>query len=206
MRIDKVILRAAMSTLLAIVVLFGVMIFALCYLFPSTMMNITYDLGMDCASITCAKRSYNRSGEVYYIAFATETAIVSGDYEEIADCGKHLIEDDGQAFEKYCQEKTAELSGSFVGDYEQYIYGQICVAEYSLGDKDKAIEDAFLYLQGAFPVNNGAVALLLTAIAQNDAETVLQIQQRMQTIEQSGLSAQDKAYFLSTMQAIGNNE
>ncbi len=205
MRIDKVILRAAISTLLAVVVLFGVMIFALSYFFPRTMMNITYDLGMDGASITCAKRSYNRSGEVYYIAFATETAILSSDYEEIADCGKHLIEDDGQAFEKYCQEKTEKMSESFVGDYEQYIYGQICIAEYSLGNKNEAIEDAFLYLQGAFPANNGAVALLLTAIAQNDAETVSQIQQKMQTVQQSVLSAEDKAYFLSMMQVLNEN-
>ena len=159
MRIDKVILRATISTLLAIIVLFGVMLFALCYVFPSTMMNIAYDLGMDSASITCAKRSYERSGEIYYIAFATETAILSGDYEEIATCGKSLIEDDNDAFTQYCQEKTISMSDTVVGNYEQYIYGQICVAEYRLGSKDKAVEDAFAYLQGGLTYEHAKVAL-----------------------------------------------
>lgn len=206
MRIDKVILRAAISTLLAIIVLFGVMLFALCYLFPSTMMNLTYDLGMDGASITCAKRSYERSNEVYYIAFATETAILSSDYEEIASCGKRLVEDDGQAFERYCQAKTAEMPDSFVGAYDQYIYGQICVAEYRLGEKEKAVEDAFEYLHGGFPVNNGAVALLFTAISQNDTQTVSQIKQKMQTLQTESFSNEDKAFLLSTMQALTENE
>ena len=52
MSVDKVILRAALSTLAAILILFAFMILSLTYIFPSTMMGITYDLGMDGASIT----------------------------------------------------------------------------------------------------------------------------------------------------------
>ena len=103
MRVDKVILRAALSSLAAVATLIGIMIFALCYLFPATMMNLTYDMGMDNASITCAKRSYHRTDEIYYIAFATEVAIVAENDAQIADCGKRLVEDNGQAFQEYCQ-------------------------------------------------------------------------------------------------------
>ena len=56
------------------------------------------------------------------------------------------------------------------------MFGQICAAEYRLGDKAQALEDAFAYLQGAFPVNNSVVTLLFTAVQENDAQTVEQIQ------------------------------
>lgn len=192
MRVDKVILRAALSTLAAIVILFGFMIFALCYIYPSTMMNIAYDLGMDGASITCAKRSYKRSDEVYYIAFATEVAILSEDYEEIAKCGALFAEDD--EFATYCKTRNGELGSDVQGTYEQYVYGQICVAEYQIGEKAEAVNDAFAYVGNAFPQNNAVVAVLVTALGEHDLTTVESIKGKMEQL-QNGIPEQDKAYF-----------
>ena len=201
MRVDKVILRAALSTLAAIVVLFGFMIFALCYIYPSTMMNIAYDMGMEGASITCAKRAYHRFDDVYYIAFATETAIVSEDYEEIASCGELFAKDED--FATYCELRNSELGADVVGTYEQYVYGQVCVAKYRLGNKEEAVNDAFSYVGNTFPLNNAVEAVLITAIGESDGETVVMIKGKMEQM-QGTLSGMDKGYFESVFALIQN--
>jgi hypothetical protein len=204
MRVDKVILRAALSSFAAIATLIGIMIFVLVYLFPATMMNITYDMGFDNASIACAKRSYHRTDEIYYIAFATEVAIVAENAEQITACGKQLVGDNGQAFQEYCQEQNGNLSQTVRGTYDQFIFGQICLAEYNLGDKEQAINDAFSYLNGGFPLNNSVIALLFTAIEGNDSQTVQTITSKLSTLDSSAFSLQDGEYFQDCLTLLGN--
>ena len=79
MNIDKVILRVILNTLAAVAALFVFLFSTLIIFFPSTMMNFTYDMGMDAASISYARREYKRTDKIYYIARATETAIGIGD-------------------------------------------------------------------------------------------------------------------------------
>ena len=141
MRMDKVIVRAIVSTLLAICALVAFMILALAFIFPSTMMKITYDLGMDSASVRNAKRAYKYSGEVSYIAYATEVAIVDDDFEKIGECGKLFISDEN--FDEYCSERNQNLPEGVEGAYEQYVYGQVCIAEFKLGNKENAVKIAF---------------------------------------------------------------
>ena len=191
MRVDKVIMRAALSTLTAIIVLFVAMILMLCFLFPWTMMQLTYDLGMDGASVRSAKRAYNMSGEVYYVAFATHVAIGCGDDEKIVECGKMLIADEN--FKLYCEEKTAQTA-ELGGVYDQYVYGQVCLAQYRQGDKEGAIATAFSSLDGAFEKNNAVVALLITALSTKDSDTVDEIQLKMNEM-QSQISQENSAYF-----------
>lgn len=191
MRVDKVIMRAALSTLTAIIVLFVAMILMLCFLFPWTMMQLTYDLGMDGASVRSAKRAYNMSGEVYYVAFATDVAIGCGDDEKIVECGKMLIADEN--FKLYCEEKTAQTA-ELGGVYDQYVYGQVCLAQYRQGDKEGAIATAFSSLNGAFEKNNAVAALLVTALSTKDSDTVDEIQLKMNEM-QSQISQENSAYF-----------
>ena len=188
-------MRAAISSFSAIVCLIGILIFVLAYLFPATMMNITYDLGMDGASIACAKRSYDRTEQVYYIAFATEVAIVSENSEQITECGKRFVEDDSQAFTSYCTTKNQTLSQELAGTYEQYVFGQICVAEYRLGEKTQAIDDAFAYLHGGFPVNNSVITLLFTAMQEGDTQTVQTVKEKLNEIQTGDFTETDRAYF-----------
>ena len=199
MRVDKVILRAAFSTLAAIFVLFAFMIFALNFLYPSTMMEITYDLGMDSASISCARRAYNRDPAVEYIAFATEVAIGLGDNEEIERCGDLFI--DNEEFGEYCREKNESLTG-LSSTYEQYVYGQVCVAKYRLGKVESALNRAFDSVGNAFPKNNAMVALLVTALGANDGEMVERIKLNFDRL--TNLSADDAAYLDETSQNLLN--
>ena len=191
MRLDKVIVRAVLSTLSAILVLFGCMLLALCFLYPSTMMNITYDLGMDKASVKYATRVYNRTDEVYYIAFATETAIGADLDEKIEECGLVFVKDSD--FAQYCAERDAKMG---LGEgYQQYIYGQVSLAQYRQGEKDEAVDTAFGALaNNTFPKNNAVQGLALTVLMNGDKAVADTIKEKMMNIE-SGLSGEDKQNF-----------
>ncbi len=154
MRVDRVILRAFLSSLAAVTLLLAFMLGVLCLAFPSTMMDMTYRLGMEGASIHFAERVYENSGEVSYIAFATEVAIEEEDAEKILSCGKRLLADEGYA--DYCKEQN-------VG-YGRYVCGRVCIAEYQSGEKAAALERAFGSLEkGKFPQSNPVVALVVAA-------------------------------------------
>ena len=197
MRVDKVIFRAVVSTLLAIFVLVAFMVLSLAFIFPSTMMKITYDLGMEGASIRNAKRAYKYSGEVAYIAYATEVAIVCDDTEKIGACGRLFIADEN--FAVYCAERNESLPDGIEGTYEQYVYGQVCVAEYKLGNKAKAVEIAFSGVEESFPKNNAVIALLLTVVEESDSATKDVIYYEM---SKKTLSNEESAYFEEILHII----
>ena len=183
MRADRVILRSVLTTLLAIIVLFGAMLLVLCLVFPSTMMELTYDLGMDGASVKYAARAYRRTDDVYYAAFATETSILMDDVEKIEENGLTLIQDD--EFADYCKIRNDEIALNNEAvelSYEQYIYGQVTMAQYSQGKKTESVTTAFAGLNGAFPKNNAAALLLLTAKRVGDADTVTLVENRITEI------------------------
>ena len=195
MRLDKVIVRAVLSTLAAIVVLFGCLFLALCFLYPSTMMTITYDLGMDKASVKYAMRAYNRSDEVYYVVYATEVAIGADLDEKIEECGLAFI--DNADFEAYCtaRDEKMQLPAGLTGQYAQYVYGQVSLAQYRQGEVDGAISTAFDALkENSFPKNNAVEGLALTALMKKDSATAKKIEEKMMRIE-SGLSGEDKTNF-----------
>ncbi|MBE7077915.1 MAG: hypothetical protein E7377_04340 [Clostridiales bacterium] len=192
MGVDKVILRSILSTLAAIAVLFAFMFVALIGLYPSTMMEITYDLGMDSSSIKYAERAYGRSNDVYYIAYATEIAIGMDDNEKISACGEKLIADD--EFAVYCAQKNEILPEGVTMTYDQYVYGQVCVSKYKCGQKTEAVERAFELLCGGFPKGNAVVAVLYSAMADGDSATVAEIEGRMKQISIENFSMEEKGY------------
>ncbi len=172
MRIDKVILKAVLSTLMAIIVLCGVMLAALVFIYPSTMMNLTYGVGLDEASAWFADRAYKQNDRVYFIAYATEVAIGADDAEGIEKYGGAFIADKG--FGEYCAEMDRNTPGEYIsGNYAQYIYGQICVAKYRLDKKTEAVELAFSVNQTSFPENNAVVAVTLAAVQNGGDQDVL---------------------------------
>lgn len=204
MRIDRVVLRAVLSTLAAIFVLFSFMLLALCFIYPSTMMNVTYDLGMDNASVKYAMRAYNRTEEIYYVAFATETAIGADNDEKIEACGLSFVAD--EEFPLYCETRDMQLPENVNGSYGQYVYGQVCLAQYRQDKKTDAVNTAILALsQGTgyvFPENNAFVALALTVLMQKDTDMVAQLKEKMAIVGEN-LMEEDRAYFDTLYQMLG---
>ncbi len=211
MRTDKVILRTILTTLLAIIVLFGVMIFCLCFLFPSTMMQLTYELGMDKACVKYAARSYERTDNVYYAATAFETAVMIDDEEHakrIEEYGLILIADD--EFVSYSQTRTAENQAAnpdeYVLSYEQYVYGQIALAQYAQGKTATAIETAFAAVAEdllAFPKSNAVAMLYLTAMQAGDADTVTEMRPQIEEIQHRLVGTPDYEY-ITALLAVTN--
>ncbi|MBR2442642.1 MAG: hypothetical protein IKB20_06235 [Clostridia bacterium] len=191
MSVDKIVLRAFLSTLLAIVSLLAGMTLVLVAAFPSTLMELSYNLGMDSSSIWYAKRAYKHGEDIYFIAYATDVAIGIGDYEKIECCGEKMLADN--EFAAYCAEKNESMSSSVSMTYDQYVYGQVCVAMYAQGKKTEAVNRAFELTMG-FPNNNAVVAVLYTAIGEKDSATVAQIKGKMEQM-QGTLTDTDKAYF-----------
>ncbi|MBQ8295941.1 MAG: hypothetical protein IJX87_05865 [Clostridia bacterium] len=188
MRVDKVIIRALLSTLVAIAVLFGFMLLTLLCVYPSTMMKITYDLGMNGSSIRNATRAYQRTDDIYYIAYAMDVAIECDDYDQILSCGEKLIADD--EFAQHCEEKNADWGE---GAYQQYIYGQICVSEYKEGKAEQAVERAFTLKGEGFARNNAVVMLLIDVLKDKDKQTAETIKGKLE-MTQADVSAEDGAY------------
>ena len=164
---DKVILKAVFSTLMAIIVLCGVMTAALVFIYPSTMMGLAYDVGLDNASAWFAGRAYNQLDNVYYIAFATEVSIGTGDMEKIDEYGSKFILD--ESFGEYCSRMDEQTSGNG-NSYAQYVYGQVCMAKYRLGKGEEAVELSFSINEDCFPPKNAAAAVLLIALQRNGQE------------------------------------
>lgn len=193
MSVDKIILRAVRDTLAAIAILFVFMLVIVCSVYPSTMMELTYDMGMDSASIKYAKRAYKRTDEVYYIAYATEVAIGMDDDEKIISCGEGFIADDD--FAAYCEKKNANLPEGVTGTYEQYIYGHVCVAMYKSEKKQAAVERAFELVGNAFPKNNAIVALVVEAMKDSDTDTLGILKGKIeQQVDVASLSEADELY------------
>ena len=193
MNVDKIIIRTIVNTLISVAILFVTMIVALCIVYPSTMMNITYNMGMERASIRHANRAYKRTDVIYYAAFAAEVAFQIEDDEKILKYGKQFIEDD--EFAAYYQNKNKNLPEGASGSYEQYVYSQVCIAEYRLGKKADAVNHAFGFIGNTYPINNVAAAMLVTALSAGDGETVAMIKEKMNEIEINALSKNDKSYF-----------
>lgn len=194
MGVDRVILRSFLSTLAAIVLLFAFMLVALIGLYPSTMMEITYDLGMDASSIRYAERAYDWSGDEYFMAYAIEVAIGSGNTKKIESCGEQLIADDD--FAAYYAKRNEKLPDEVDMTYEQYVYGQVCVAKYKNGKKEDAVNKAFDWTgTKSFPKNNAVIAVLYSALSKRDADTINLIKGKMEQLQTEALSQDEKAEF-----------
>ncbi len=185
MGVDKIILRAFLSTLAAIFTLIAFMFLALVAFFPSTMMEISYDMGMESSSIRYAERAYKTSEDVYYIAYATEVAIEEEKQGKILSCGEKFIAHED--FADYCEKKGENQEG-----YKQFIYAQVCLSKYEAGDAEGAIALAESSLQeGRFTRGNALAAVLVKSLEKEDGaaqQRILQILEGLTVVEE------DQAY------------
>ena len=205
MSVEKIILRSFLSTLAAIVMLLVFMVGMLVAVYPETMMNISYDMGMEKASVWFAERAYKRHDKIETIAFATTVAIEENMYGKIISCGDKMITDN--EFDEYCEAKDQEnrekygdqtINGikivEILGSYDQYVYAQISIAQYKTGDKDGAVERAKDLTVG-FPRNNAIACLLLEADSDGDETLVSELLLEMETLYSDAWADEDKTYY-----------
>lgn len=174
MRLDRVILRAIWSTLAAIGVLLLVMVLSCLFFFPSTLMNLSYDLGLEKSAVRNAERAYKLDGGVEYMAFAFSIAVDNKDYDKVQKYGEKIIADD--EFEDYCimQDKQNEGNAYLVGEYEQYVYGNTYAAQYRNGEKEEALANAYA-VSRTFVPGNAVARILIASLQAEDYEVVEEI-------------------------------
>ncbi|MBQ8446698.1 MAG: hypothetical protein IJX31_02855 [Clostridia bacterium] len=211
MSVEKIIIRSFLSTLAAIVMLLVFMVGMLVAVYPETMMNVSYDLGMEKASVWFAERAYKRHDKIETIAFATAVALEENMYDKILSCGDKMINDN--EFADYCQRKDEENEKKYegqteileiLGSYDQYVYAQVSVAQYKTGDKDGAVTRAVnaVELASDFPKNNAIVCLLIEADSDGDETLVQTLLLEMETLYSDGWKDADKAYYNEIYSAV----
>ena len=176
MKLDRVIIRTIVNTLCAISVLCAMLALTASLVFPSTMMGISYKLGNDSGAMKYAHTAYSRTGEVAYIAYATDVAFVIDADEDIVRYGEEFVADD--QFLEYCEE-TDRAKGLASGEYYKYVYGRLSVSIYRLGDKQKAYDCAIGSLGEDFARNNALVALFVESMVKGDGETAEKIASKL---------------------------
>lgn len=199
-RIDKIIVRAAISTFAAAVMLIAILFGVLALAFPQTMMDLTYSLGMDKACVNYAITSYARFDAVEYIAKGADTALAAQMYDKADKCLEYLVSDED--FDKFCEQKNQTVvDGLSDVDYRGYYLRQLCVAKYRAGKGKDAVDRACGLLNGSFAAGNPLVAVLAEArIDQGKGlPTVQYAYEKMTGVlsgeEYANYSEADKAYF-----------
>ena len=213
MRLNKIILKAFLQTLAAALLLMGISLGVVCLAFPQTMMDVTYSMGMDEASVNYALTSYERFGTVDYIKRGADTALEAGLYEKAEECLEKLIADD--AFEATCEalDRANEAAGKPTG-YRAYYYRQLCLAKYELGKTTAAVDLAIGLMDGKFEEGNPLVAVVAAARVDGQAgqATLVYALEKMEQLQTDGVydnyEDADKAYFgqvLATLQKWTTN-
>jgi hypothetical protein len=144
-----------------------------------------------------AYRAYETTGEVYFLGFATRVAINLDNYEDVEYYGTELLKDE-EVFTQYCLD-IDQKEDFENGTYEMYLAGKFAVAKYELGKKDEAQEYAFDSLEGAFPKNNAAMALLFAAMQNRDTETENAVINRIRTL--TPVSEADRDYLRAFLES-----
>jgi hypothetical protein len=198
MKMDKVVLNSIISTLCAIALLCGVAFGLAAWLYPSTMMKISYAVGDDVGAMKYAYRAYETTDELYYVAFATEVAIGMDEPEDVEYYAEKFIAE-SEKFDEYCAEIDRK-HGYEEGKYKSYVCGRLTVAKYELGEIDEAKTYAFSTLNGGFSENNAVVALLFAARQNKDANTVKWIVDELKSLTVVG--EKDTAYLNSLLAAF----
>ena len=171
----KLIIKTAAITfgvaLVVMLMAFGICSFAV----PQVMMQFTDYIGLEEASADYAYVAYQRSGEVEYIAHASEIAIRRSRDEVIILRLEEFMNDD--QFAEYCS--GADGEDAQPGGYAQYIYGNYACALYRTGEKQEATDFAFSVNEESFPRNNAIVALVFEAISAKDKAQCAEISSRL---------------------------
>ncbi len=207
MRIDKLIVKTVVNTLIAVLVLLVAMFGILSLFFPQTMMKITYSMGFDKSSVNFSVTAYERFGVAEYAGYGADVALQASLHGQAETCIESLLADDG--FESYCNSRNEQLTGEQRNTTMQAYYRrQLCLSIYWQGDGERAVNRALELMGDTFAAGNPLVEVIRYARIDSEGgdATVRYALAKMVAI-QSGeayarYSAEDKAYFDQVITAV----
>lgn len=167
---NKLILKTAAVTFSLLVALALILFGAVSLASPSAMQSFTESLGMEGLSAYYSVAVCDRTGEVGDIAAAVERSYSAGHYADAAEYGEILLA--AEDFSAYCTLRDGDTEGNGVirSSYAQYARGIVSSALYYVGEGDKALGTAALWLSEAksFPENNAMIYLTAAAMGRDD--------------------------------------
>ena len=200
--------KTVVSTLIGVLVLLALMIGVLSLFFPQTMMRITYDMGMDKASVGFALTAYDRFGAVDYVGFAANTALKADMHERAEMCIERLLDDED--FDDYCERRNEERKGEALNAlFQDYYPRQLCLSIYWQGDGNRAIDRAVELIGDSFAEGNPFIMVANRAIRdeQAGAQTLQYAYEKMEDISAGSVylaySDADKSRFDQVFSVIG---
>lgn len=172
----KVIIKTALKTLLALIIVLALAFVGLSLGYPSGMAGFFENCGMYSFAKGYASLSYTYTGNISDLARCFNDGVMAGDDGNTANRGNELISN--EKFEEFCIAETERLGL----DYRQFVYGNTACAEYRRGQKSEALETALKAVtdKNSFPVNN-ALAQLAGA-AKGDATVLKLIKAEIESI------------------------
>lgn len=173
--VSKTAVKALLIVIIALALLFGVASLG----FPSQMASLFEKMGGYSFATGYAKLAYSYSDTCANLARCVDDSIFAGDERNTVVFGEQLVGRDD--FNEYCAERNASMDSL---DYRQFVYGNIAVAHYELGDSDAALKTSDEAMSGVvgFPSNNAYTALALAARNAGDASLMDALYGRVSSI------------------------
>lgn len=199
----KLILKTAIFTLCAAIVL-GVSVFGIVsFCAPSVMMRFTASLGLDNVSGDYAYQEYGQSREISYLARSFEVAARNRD-DKVAD-GRFDELIAHEDFEAYCAEQSVE--GVDIS-YRDYIFASGVCVKYRLAHKDEekaAVCDlAVQETAKPFPAGNPVLRLSMEAAQAKDGTVCTYLYGRL--TEAGFEQNKDYLYILTVLEEAADHE
>lgn len=172
----KVIVKTALKTLLAAIIILVLAFAGLSLGYPSGMASFFERCGWYSFAKGYASLSYTYSGNIEDLARCFNDGVMANDDGSTVKFGGELIEKDG--FDGLCERETERLGIN----YRHFVYGNVSCAKYRRGDKNGALDTAVKAFadKNSFPVNNALTQLAGTA--RGDATTLKLIKAEMESI------------------------
>ena len=166
----KVILKTALITLGAALVLaisvFGIV--SLCA--PYAMMKFTASMGLETISGDYAFQEYERSGNIDCLV---RSFLIAAEHKKYSSAEKRFdkMQEEGEKVETYLAEASVPTGDGIPAySFRDYVMGRAACVKYALKEED-AISFAVAETALNFPEGNPVVALTVAAATAEDAET-----------------------------------
>lgn len=169
--------KATIQTIVVVLAIVVVTAILFVNLAPKQMYILTRDLGFTSLSKNYAVKYYEKSDDIEYLAYSIEVSVKSNEHAFVTKYADELV--NHKDFESYCQKRDKEVSGNNISPYKQYILGMIAVSEFSVGEKQKALDRVFSVNTDSFVENNAVVVLVVNVLNAKDKSFATEIRDNL---------------------------
>lgn len=203
----KLVLKTIFITFGMTLLLYTAILGLLSYYAPAAMMRFTASIGLETVSSDYAYRTYERTGDLEYLARAFEVAAEKRNDEKAAKRFDLLYASSG--FAAFCEEQNLEADGGLPSlSYRAYVCGRASAVKYRLaetdGEKAAVITFALSETDASFPSDSPIVALALAAVDEEDTAFLQVLLTAIRAEEKFDISGEEYVRFTGLLERYIN--